>query len=238
MIVKSRAIVISALKYGDSSLIVKLFTEQSGMRSYMLKGVRASRKAKLRSGYFQPLTLLDIVARHKDKGTLEALTEARLLAHFQSIPFQPAKTAVAMFIAEILSQSLREEESNIPLFNFLSEAVIWLDSHDKIANFHLSFLLQLTRFLGFYPHDQNPHLPFFDLVEGDFTDSAENTVIPEDLIGVFRAFLGTDFEGSSQIYMTKTERRELLNLVVMYFKLHLQGFQNPRSLLVLNEVFN
>lgn len=238
MILQSRAIVISALKYGDNSLIVKMLTETSGIRSYMVKGVLSSKKGKFKPGYFQPLTLLEIVASHKDKGGLEYLREVKILLHYQSLQTDIRKSTIVMFLSELLNSALQEEEANDPLFEYLLASFQWLDHHETVANFHIAFLINLSRYLGFYPDSSKQDLPFFDLREGEFTSHTLHEVLEGEQLEAFKLFLGTNFEGLEAIKMNKSERRELLKSLITYFKLHLQGFREPRSLIVLNEIFN
>lgn len=238
MILQSRAIVISALKYGDNGLIVKMFTEASGIRSYLVRGALKSGKGKMRSAYFQPLTLLDVVANHKDKGGLEYLKEVKLLLHYQSLQTDIKKSTIVMFLSEVLNTAIREEEPDSSLFTFLLTALQWLDHHEEVANFHIGFLINLSKYLGFYPEGSNTDLPFFDLREGEFAQHTLNEHIEGRQLELFKQFLGTDFDGLEAIRMNKHQRRDLIRSLISYFQLHLQGFKEPRSLTVLNEVFN
>lgn len=239
MIVNTKAIVVSTIKYNDTSLIVKCLTLSDGIRSYLLKGVLNSKKGKLRTAYFQPLMQLEMVARHKNKGTLERISEVKVSYHYNTIYNDMKKNAICIFISEILSFSLQEEQENIQLFNYIEYALKWLDLNDKTANFHISFLLGLTKHLGFNPDETNSNYPFFDLQEGVFFN--EQPVTPylygEDIIN-FRKFLGINFDAISIIKLTSTQRQSLLNSVIMYFELHLHGFRKPKSLQVLSQVFH
>ncbi|WP_419212954.1 DNA repair protein RecO [Maribacter sp. X9] len=239
MQVTTKAIVLSALKYGDTSLIVRAFTASDGIKSYLLKGVLSSKKGKLKSAYFQPLTQLEIVANHRNKGTLESLREAKVFYHYQTLYADMAKNAMTLFLAELLGNSIREEERNDDLFEFLEASLQWLDMHKDIANFHLFFMLSLSRFLGFYPDAYQMEKPYFDLLEGEFTSSESlNPMLRGENVYFFKAFLGINFDEIHTIKMKKTNRQELLKVLVVYFELHLQGFRKPRSLAVLNEVFS
>ncbi|MEK6153067.1 DNA repair protein RecO [Flavobacteriaceae bacterium 3-367] len=239
MPITTKAIVLSALKYGDTSLIVKAFTASSGMKTYLLKGVLASKKGKLKSAYFQPLMQLELVANHKDKGTLETIREARVDYHYNSLHTDITKNAMSMFLAEVLRSSIFEEEPNPQLFHFIAASLQWLDTHDKIANFHLYFLLGLTKYLGFYPDTAHHDAPYFDLQEGNFVVAPSlNPMIQDKTLAYFKRFLGTNFDAMHTIKMGKASRRDLLQSLVLYFELHLQGFKKPRSLAILNEVFS
>ena len=239
MQVTTKAIVLSALKYGDTSLIVKAYTASDGIKSYILKGVLSSKKGKLKAAYFQPLTQLEIVANHRNKGTLETLREAKVFYHYQTLYAEMAKNAMSLFLAELLQNSIREEERNEDLFQYLEASLQWLDIHKDVANFHLCFMLSLTRFLGFYPDIYQMDRPYFDLLEGEFTTKESlNPTLRGENIYYFKTFLGINFDTMDTVKMKNTNRQELLKSLILYFELHLQGFRKPKSLAVLNEVFN
>ncbi len=239
MQVRTKAIVLSSLKYGDTSLIVRAYTASDGLKAYLLKGILASRKGKLKTAYFQPLSQLEIVAIHKNKGTLEQIREARIDFPYASLQTDITKNAITMFLAEMLSNSIREEQADPSLFSFIQTALQWLDTQDRIANFHLYFLLSLTRFLGCHPDLSDMDAAYFDLAEGQFTDTPiGKKVISGDELHLFRKLLGTNFDVVHRIKMSKVQRQQLLQIIVEYFELHLHGFRKPKSLAVLNEVFN
>jgi DNA repair protein RecO (recombination protein O) len=239
MLVTTKAIVFSAIKYGDTSLIVKAFTASDGIKSYLLRGVLSSKKGKLKTAYFQPLTQLEIVANHRNKGTLETLREAKVYYHYQSLYADMAKNAMTLFLAELLVNSIREEERNEELFEFLEASLQWLDIHKDVANFHLYFMLSITKFLGFYPDVYQIDKPYFDLLEGEFVSvESLNPMLRGENIYYFKTFLGINFDAIHIVKMKKTNRQELLKSLILYFELHLQGFRKPKSLAVLNEVFN
>ncbi|TFG71553.1 MAG: DNA repair protein RecO [Flavobacteriales bacterium] len=239
MQVTTKAIVLSALKYGDSSLIVRAFTASDGLKSYMLKGVLATKKGKLKAAYFQPFTQLELVAVHRNKGTLEQLREAKVYYHYQSVYSDMAKNAMTLFLSEMVGNSIQEEERNQDLFNFLEAALQWMDTHDDIANFHILFLLELTKYLGFYPDTSAMGSACFDLTEGAFIDAPTlNPLLAGDDLRHFKTFLGINFDAIGTVGMSKTSRHTLLKAMILYFELHLQGFRKPKSLTILNEVFS
>ena len=234
----TKAIVLSSLKYGDTSLIVRAFTEAEGLKSYLLKGVLSSKRGKLKAALFQPLTQLELVARHKNKGTLESIREAKVAYPYTSLHSDIVKNAVVLFLAEVLSNSIQEEQQDQSLYNYMEYGLIWLDSNASITNFHLLFLINLTKYLGFYPDDSNTHGNYFDLLEGCFrTVPSLNPLIENEAANVLKRFLGINFDALNGIKTTKQQRLELLNKWVLYFELHLQGFKKPKSLAVLNAVF-
>lgn len=239
MQVTTKAIVLSSLKYGDTSLIVKAFSFSDGLKSYLLKGILASKKGKLKPGLFQPLTQLEIVALHKNKGTLESIREAKVTYHYRTLHSDIVKNSLVLFLAETLSIVIQEEEGNTGLFQYLEYALYWLDNHEDINNFHLLFLLELTKYLGFYPDASSMELPYFDLCEGSFINSPSlNPILEGDSLYYFKQFLGINFDGISTVKLNNNQRQELLKKLLLYFQLHLHGFRTPRSLAVLNAVFH
>ncbi|MFS4445792.1 DNA repair protein RecO [Maribacter sp. 2307UL18-2] len=239
MQVTTKAIVLISLKYGDTSLIVKAFTASDGLKSYLLKGVLTSKRGKLKSAYFQPLSQLELVANHKNKGTLESIREVKVNYHYQTLHTDISKNAMALFLAEVLGNSVREEERNEPLFEFLEASLQWFDTHDAISNFHLYFLIRLTKYFGFYPDTNDMGTVCFDLQEGEFTNTPSlNPILTGENLSFFKRFLGINFDEVQRIKMNKTNRQELLKSLVLYYELHLQGFRKPKSLAVLNEVFS
>jgi len=239
MQITTKALILSSIKYGDTSLIVKAFTYSDGLKSYLLKGILASKRGKLKTAYFQPLTQLEIVVNHKNKGTLERLIDAKVNYPYQTVHTDIAKNAMILFLAEILVNSIFEEEQNKDLFQFLEASLQWLDTHDNINNFHLFFLLGLSKYLGFYPDKSNMNYPYFDLVEGAFIKSPGiNPILKGEALELFKGFLGINFDAIHIVRMGKKTRQELLQSLVLYFEVHLHGFKKPRSLAILNEVFS
>lgn len=239
MLIATKAIVFSAFKYGEADLIVKLFTEKSGLKTYLLRGILKSKKGKLRVSLFQPLTQLEIIANHKDKGGMENLREAKVLSPYHSLHSNVVKSSVVFFLAEMLKNSVKEEEANEALFDFLQTAFNWFDNHHSVANFHLLFLLKLSKYLGFYPDDSQKDLDVFNLLDGTFQDVETNDYcISNENLEIMKRFLGTNFEAISNIKLSHTSRSGFLNMLLIYYELHLQGFRKPKSLSVLNEIFN
>jgi len=144
-----------------------------------------------------------------------------------------------LFLSEILTNCIQEEEENSALFTYLETAFIWLDVHEKIANFHLLFLLNLTRFLGFYPDTSEINKKGFDLIEGNLTNSIhKKNVVSGNHFYQFKKLLGIDFDAIDKVSFSKQERHSILQMIIQYFQLHLDGFKNPKSLEILEAVFN
>jgi len=239
MQVSTRALVFSSLKYAEADLIVTCFTEDYGLKSYLLRGVLKSKRGKLRASLFQPLTLLQLEAFHKDKGTLERISEAKILRPYETLHTEVVKSSVVLFLAEMLKNSIQEEEANPLLFEYIVHALHWLDVHDSIANFPLLFLSQLTTHLGFYPDTSEIHKPYFNLLEGNFQkEPIGDYCVAGEAVETLKGFFGINFDALEQKKTTKKQRLEALNLILTYYHLHLQAFRKPKSLLVLNQLFN
>ena len=236
MQIKTKAIVISALRYQEKSLIVKCFTEAAGLKSYFVRNAFSGKTAQ-KIAYFQPLTILEIEAVHKNKGTLETFKEIKLGMAFHSVNTDVVKSTILMFVSEVLHHSIHEEEKNEDLFAFLETALYWLDNHDEIANFHLILLLEITKFFGFYPDVSGADLPFFEMTEGLFSPFHAISCLSEHETHLFKKLIGLKF-GSDQKIFAGTERHILLKILLDYYSFHLDGFKKPKSLEILKEVFS
>lgn len=238
MQVTTKAIALSSLKYGDTSLIVKAYTASDGLKSYLLKGVLTSKRGKVKAAYFLPLMQLEIVANHKNKGTLESIREVKVASPYKTLHTDIVKNSMVLFLAEMLSNSIQEQEQDDSLFSYLEYALFWLDEHSSISNFHLLFLLNLTKYLGFYPDTSIQNALYFDLLEGSFSAAPTlNPMIEGEHLKNFIKLLGINFDALQAIQINKPQRQELLKMVILYFELHLHGFRKPKSLAVLNAVF-
>nr|WP_294934159.1 DNA repair protein RecO [uncultured Flavobacterium sp.] len=237
MLVKTKAIVLSALKYQEKSLIVKCFTQTDGLKSYFVPSAFSGKKSNQKIAYFQPLTILEIEASHKNKGTLEHFKEIRLAVPYRSINTDIFKSTIVIFLSEMLHHSIREEEKNENLFSFLETALLWLDNNDEIANFHLILLLEITKYFGFYPDTSDMDLPFFELNEGLFSPFHAISCLSEHETFLFKKLITLKFESDQKIF-AGIERQILLKILLDYYAAHLDGFKKPKSLEVLREVFS
>ncbi|CAM1334468.1 DNA repair protein RecO [Tenacibaculum aestuariivivum] len=238
-LITTKAIVISVIKYGDTSLIVKCFTLEEGIRSYMIRGVLKSKKGKLKKAYFQPLNQLLIEASHNNKNALNSIREAQVINPYEHIYTSVVKQTIVLFLSEILSSIIKEEEKNEVLYEYIETALIWLDTHNQIANFHLLFLLNLSRFLGFYPDVSESHKAAFNLLEGRFVDAEyEKLSLTGNDLTLFKRLLGINFDAINTVSYHKNERQIILRAIILYFELHLEGFREPKSLNILETVFS
>ncbi|EDM44395.1 DNA repair protein [unidentified eubacterium SCB49] len=239
MVTTTNAIVLSTKKYGEADLIATCYTASDGVKTYMLRGILKSKKGKIRASHFQLLTQLEIEANHKNKGTLEYLKDAKIAVPYQTLHTDIVKSCLVMFLSEILTSTIREEESNNSLYNFISKSLETLDHAEEFANFHIYFLLQLSTYLGFYPDDNNMELPYFNLLDGLFQDEVTNIYCEKgENIEKLKVFFGIKFDDAMSEKLTKNQRSNLLIVLLQYYQLHVQGFRKPKSLEVLQQLFN
>ena len=237
MQVKTKAIVISSLKYQEKSLIVKCLTHSDGLKSYFVPNAFSTKKGNQKIAYFQPLSILEIEASHKNKGSLEHFKEIKLAHAYKNIPNDIIKSTIVLFLSEILHYSIHEEEKNESLFDFLESALLWLDAHDEMANFHLILMLEMTKFFGFYPDNSESVFNFFDCKEGNFTAFQGTNCLSEHETFLFKKLIDLKFDSDQKVF-AGVERQVLLKILLDYYLMHLDGFKKPKSLDVLKEVFS
>lgn len=239
MLVKTQAIVLSKIRYRDHDIIVKCYTKNRGVVSYLLRGVLKSKKGSAQIAYFQPLSQLEIEENYRPNQSLQFIKDVKLGVSYRSMHTNILKASIVMFLSEVLSATLKEEEANISLYEFLETTLQWLDHEKDFANFHLLFLLELSKHLGFYPENSNSDLPYFNLRSGSFELRAQApyTVSGENLEFI-KQLLDLKFDNLKAIKLHSKQRQSLLNLFVFYFELHLSDFKKPKSLSILNQVFN
>ena len=240
MLTKTQAIVLHSLKYGESRLIVDMFTRTFGRQSFIVSIPKTS-KGKIKKQFFQPLTLLEIETDIRPKLQLQKLNDVRLLTPFESIPFEPDKLAISLFVAEFLYYALRSEQRNELLYDYLEYSIMWLDGQQvNFANFHIVFLLRLTRFLGFYPNmDDYEDGDYFDLRESEFMRNPpvhRDFLHPEEAQKV-QLMMRMDFPTMHLFRMSHNDRNRLLEISIKYYRLHLPDFPEMKSIEVLQALY-
>ena len=236
----TRGIVFRQIKYSDSSLVVRILTEKTGLCSYIIKGARGP-KAKIKAGLFQPLTLLDLVVEQKEKKDLHYIRESRVAYPYQTIHKDIRKSSILLFLNELLYKSIQEEAVNQELFQYIFDHLILLDqTAENPACFHLLFTIHLTHYLGFFPHggyiNENTA---FDLAEGHFVQSeplpAEN-FITGNLCFWFSKLLEISPGNFFTLSIPSSTRNELLEKILNYYHLHLPLTGEFRSHYILHDV--
>ncbi|RED48780.1 DNA repair protein RecO [Seonamhaeicola aphaedonensis] len=239
MLITTNAIVLSKLKYKDYDLIVKCYTEELGVVSFILKGVLRGKKGNTKAAYFQLLSQLQLVIQYKNNRSLQSIRETKLNQVYTSLHTNVLKSSIVIFLAEVLSSVLQEEEPNKTMFSYIENTLLWLDAQTNFANFHLLFLLKLTKYLGFYPDTTQKEASFFNLSEGQFDVKKTNDYsISGENLTLLKQLLGTTFDDLTLLQIHSKQRQSFLNMILLYFELHLGNFKQPKSLAIFNQVFN
>ena len=235
-------IVLRTLKYSDNLMIADIFTETRGRLSFLVP-VSRSKSSKVKSVLFQPLSMLSFSAAYRQGGKLVRLSEVRPFVLYSSIPYDPCKSAVALYLAEFLTRALREESDNAAIFTFLEYSLRWLDEADEgFANFHILFLLRLTRFLGIAPNLEQAVAAsgYFDLSAGCFVgvQPLHGNFLTATQAADFFALFHCDYDEMSRFAMSRKLRWEFLDVIQRYYRLHIPDFPELRSAEVLKELFD
>ncbi|HEY0899920.1 MAG TPA: DNA repair protein RecO [Sphingobacteriaceae bacterium] len=241
MLHKTRGIVFKTTDYSESSVVVQVFTEKFGLQSYLINGVKKP-KARIRGNILQPLHLLEMVVYYKPSGSIQRVSEVRQVPLFQTIPYDVVKSSLVMFLNEVLYKAIRQEAEDEALFEFLFQSIELLDRTEKgLAVFHLYFLLQLTRYLGFYPdRTLENSADYFDLVEGNYSRNAPAhvSVLQPPHTAYWTSILNSSYDDLASLRIPADERKLLLTKVLDYYRLHIEGFGTVRSHQVLEEILS
>jgi DNA repair protein RecO (recombination protein O) len=225
MLYKTRAIVLSFIKYSESSIIVKLFTEELGLQTYIVNSVR-SKTSKGKIALYQPLNLLELVVYFKENREINRISETKILEVFKSIPFDIRKSTIALFISEILGKTIKEESANPPLFHFLYDSVFELENSGFLPNYPVQFLLKFARIQGLLP----------ETAEEIYLQVYNKTLHFENEIRILNILMELPYQNNEQIPLNM--RRTMLEVVLRFYTLHISGFGEVKSLSVLREIFD
>ncbi|MBI5218915.1 MAG: DNA repair protein RecO [Bacteroidia bacterium] len=240
MLGKTRGIVLRHIKYSDTGIIAHIYTEQWGRQSYFIKRAHG-KKSKIKANYFSPLFLLELEVSNKTKRELQVITEAKISDPLTAIPFNIVKSSLAIFISEVLYKSIKEVTPNPELFNFLYNYILLLDKEEKgLQNFHIIFLMQLTKYLGFFPNNNYSETNiFFDMADGRFTSLMPNHsyFLGRETSPYFSKLIDTAYKEAVNFKITKSLRNELLSKLILYYKVHLISLNEIKSYEILKEVF-
>lgn len=239
MQIKTKAFVISSIRYSEADLIVKCFTQEKGLVSYMLKGIRKSKKGKLKMSMFQTLSLLELDANHREHKNLQYIKEAKVIKPYKTLHTNIYKSTIIMYLAEVLKDCIQEEEQNEMLFQFLEQEFMYLDDSEQFKNFHLHFIVKLSQFLGFYPDKNSIDFPYFDMINGVFQLKDENRYSFQNYnVELLKQLMQMQsYQDAEALKLNQNRRQEFLDFMMLYYELHLQGFKKPKSLDILKQMF-
>ncbi len=224
MLYKTRGLALGHIKYRETSIITRIFTETFGVQSYIVNSVR-SKNAKTKIALFQPLTPLELVVYHNRKKEINRISEIKCLYNFHSIPFDIRKTTMAIFITEFLGKTLKEENENIPLFSFLFDSVRMFDEMTShFENFHLQFLLQFSKYLGIKPISAEELLK----------ETGNNLLQEEEVVQQLQKLLEKDF--SYYLPINRSKRHAMLKAIIDFYRYHFDNITALKSIEILHEV--
>ncbi len=220
MLHKTRGIVFRITNYGETSIIVNIFTEAFGLQAYIINGARGkSHKTKI--ALYQPLTLLDLVVYHRENASILRIKEVKCIHPYQTITADFRKSTIALFLTEILNRTVKEQSHAQDLCEFLIQSFIHLDmQQDNVENFHLIFLIRLSQHLGFRPSEIS------ELLDGRFAHDVEEEILSKLLL----------LDYAEPVAMTNVQRRNILDLLLRFYARHSGNFGELKSLAVVREL--
>ncbi len=240
MLTKTNAIVLHTMKLNDSSVIADLLTEEYGRLSFVVR-IPKTNKGKIKKQLFQPMSILEIIFDYRQRMSLQHIKEARISTPFSSIPFSPVKLSVALFLAEFLYHATRGEQHNEPLFQYIRNSIMWLDtSEESVANFHLVFIMRLSRFIGFYPNlEDHAKGYYFDMRNASFTSTPPphpDVLQPDDAARI-HTLMRMNYDTMHLFRMSRKDRNRITETAIHYYRLHIPQMPELQSFSVMKELF-
>ena len=238
MLLPTKAIVLHKTNYSESSIVVQVFTLEYGKVGLLVQGVK-KRKSRTKAALFEPLSLIEIVGNFTDTEKLVRPREVKLHTPFISIQTEMSKRMLAIFISEMLYKCIKLPHPDLEMFNYVENALVYLEnSRENNANFHISFLLELSKHLGFHP--QKSDGVYFDMLEGNFTNSIpqSNSYLQGEEKDLFLHALGINIDKSATMNFTSSQRKSVLASVIKYYQTHISGLGEIKSHVVLESIFS
>lgn len=241
MLIKTEAIVLRSLKYGENRLIVDMFTKENGRQAFIVTVSKKNTGNGIRKQLFQPLTILEVTASASASSLLHKIKEVHVVSPYIAIPFEPVKLSVGLFLSDFLCQSLKSEQANTHLYIYIKDSLLLLDICDKpVANFHLVFMLRMAQFIGFEPNvDYYSEGDCFDLRGCLFCRDVplHNDYLKPDEAALIQTVVRMNYANMHLFRFTRTERNRVVDVLIRYYCIHLPDFAPLKSLGVLRELF-
>lgn len=240
MLEKTRGIILHTVKYGDSSLIITVYTKKFGRQAFLINAVRNS-KSKIKAGILQPLFIVDLEVYEKKTREVQRIKEVRVAHPYSSIPFDIIKTTQAIFLSEVLFRVLQEEESNLSLFHFLEGTLLFFDLMEKEkALFYIWFLVHLTGYLGIVPDIQGVQDGWLDMQKGTLVsfEPLHTQFMDKNITMKIKQLLQTQLQDLEGFYLSREDRQILVKNLLEYYHLHFNNMVSLKSLEILKEVFH
>ena len=240
MLVKTKGIALHQINYSDTSIICYIYTEKYGKLNFLVKGAKR-KNANIKANFFQPLFILDLDIYYRSNKNFQQIRELKYAPLLTNMANDIIKKSISLFIAEILYRIIKEEEPNGALFGFISNSIQLLDHLDKnVINFHLFFLTRLTKFIGFLPENNySARNCYFDLIKGKFDNNipSHRHYMDKEITRVFANILSNTSHDYRIDLINNNIRTTILEKLIEYYQIHLEGFSNIKSLDVFKEIF-
>ena len=239
MVTSTSAIVLSKIRYKDNDMIVKSFTKEYGAISFIVRGRQNSKKNKIKYVYFQELTILEIQFNYNSKRDLQYIKDIEIKHNYTSSHTDLVKVSVIMFLSEVLSNVITHQKRDIQLYNYIEQSLIWYDINKSNTYFHMIFLIELTRYLGFYPDILSNNFKYFNLEGGSYEKSKTSEYsITGDSLNLFNQILGIKFDTNPLPTLNSKDKIEIIDIILTYYKLHINNFKPIKSLEIVKNIFS
>lgn len=240
MFLKTRGIVLQTIKHSETSVIARIYTEQLGRLSFIINGVRTS-KSIAKAAMLQPGTLLEMDFAYQENKKLHHIKDFKRGYVYQQIPFDTRKSAILLFLIEVVSHALHDHEVNEDQFAFVYEQLEKLD-HSATVNpfFHLQFLLLFSRHLGFFPNaNYSKQNPLFDLMHGQFCSISEagSFRMNAEESELLDRLLHSNFYEKPTFSCDRQVKNNLLEKLLQYYSLHIETFKSIQSHHIFESIF-
>jgi DNA repair protein RecO (recombination protein O) len=239
MLNKTAGIILHTTKYSETSLIVKVLTNNKGIQSYIISGIR-NKKSQNRAGVFQPLSLVELVTSGNEKSSLQRIKEISVDQPYNHLPYDIIKSSIGIFLNEVIIHSLKEPHPDEDMYLFIKNSLLILDLNTGTdANFHLIFMIQFSRFLGFFPQGEySNETPLFDLQEGKFVQNIphHSFYLNPASSRIFSQLIRSSYSDSAKLSVNRPERKAMLDSLLLFYHLHINSFGEIRSMKVLEEI--
>ncbi len=225
---------ISRIPYSETSMIVRCFTQNHGLKAFLFQGAK-----KKKAHVLMAMAPLEFTYYQRGDSQLGKMTEAQLFYTFHELPFHPVKSGIAFFMAEMLQNVLHEDVKDEPLFEFLVSELQWFDHTTVYTNYPIYWLLEMTQHLGFYPFVVDVDGHYFDLEDGQFVSAAplNHTCQKGEIVELLRDLTGHTKEEILSWSISKPDRKKLLNLLLEYYRFHIPAFRALKSIEVIESLW-
>ena len=240
MMTCSKAIVLNTVKYGETKLFVNTYSREYGMTTFSCSSAKRKRGGG-KTNCFQPLNMIEVEFEKKPNADIFPLKDARIYCPTPGIVIDPYKLSISIFLAEFLTYALRNEQMNHTLYDYIAQSIEWLDSAKKgFSNFHILFMVKLSRFIGFYP-DMQSFRPgsTFDLHSGTFSLPSEcnGGTLDAEASALLCTLDRLSFASMHLLRLNRQQRNKCTETILEYYRFHLPSFPELKSFAVLKELF-